>query len=199
VQARVGVKWATHGCPTRRRLLLEAKPRCHNETTRDFDQAFVRMSAAMGRHGELGFSVLRFCGGAESVDAADAQLRARRTYGGVRSVTSKPWISDVRCTSSRGDPMRVERDMAVLVNVFLHHSHAISTMSPSCARCAPTGSNASLVHHYGLPTAWGAPACLHAAACADRNSATLSSQLSDHSARAPQLLDSGVSMAMKQC
>jgi hypothetical protein len=44
--------------------------------------------------------------------------------------------------------------------------HAISTMSPCSARCAPTGSNASLVHHYGLPTAWGAPACLHAAACA---------------------------------
>jgi hypothetical protein len=66
--------------------------------------------------------------------------------------------------------------MAVLVNVFLHHSHAISTMPPSCARCAPTGSDASLVHYYGQPTAWGAPACLHAAACADRNSVTLSMQ-----------------------
>jgi hypothetical protein len=82
---------------------------------------------------------------------------------------------------------------------LLHHLHAIITMSPSCARCAPTGSNASLVHHYGLPTAWGAPAALHAAACADRNSATLSTQLSDRSARAPQLLGSGAYMAMEQC
>jgi hypothetical protein len=77
--------------------------------------------------------------------------------------------------------------------------HAISTMSPSCARCAPTDSNASLVHHYGLPTTWGAPACLHAAACADRNRATLSMQLADRSARAPQLLGSGAYMAMELC
>jgi hypothetical protein len=82
---------------------------------------------------------------------------------------------------------------------LLHHSHAISSMSPSCARCAPTGSNASLVHYCGQSTAWGAPAALHAAACADRNSVMLSPQLSDRSARAPQLLDSGVYMAMGQC
>jgi hypothetical protein len=89
--------------------------------------------------------------------------------------------------------MRVERDMAVLVDVCLH---AISSMPPSSARCAPTGSSASLVHHFGLPTAWGASACLHAAACADRNSVPLSPQLSDRSARAPQLLGSGAYMAM---
>jgi hypothetical protein len=82
---------------------------------------------------------------------------------------------------------------------LLHHAHAISTMSPSCARCASTGSNASLVYYYGLPTAWGAPACLHAAACADRNSVSLSPQLYDRSARAPQLLHSGLYMAMEQC
>jgi hypothetical protein len=89
--------------------------------------------------------------------------------------------------------------MAVLVDVLLHDSHAISTMSPSCARWAPTGSNASLVHYYGQPKSWGAPACLHAAACADQNRVTLSTQLADHSARAPQLLGSGAYMAMEQC
>jgi hypothetical protein len=121
------------------------------------------------------------------------------TYVGFRSFTSKRWISDVQRMSCRGEPMRVEGDVAVLENVFLHDSHEISTMSPSCARCAPTGSNASLVYHYGLPTAWGRPACLPSAACEDRNSVTLSTQLADRSARAPQLLDSGVSMAMGQC
>jgi hypothetical protein len=175
------------------------EPPHHLQKQRNFDQAFVGMCAAMGRHGELGFSGLRFCGGAESVDAADAQLRERRTYGGVRSVTSKRWMSAVQCTSSRGDPKRVERDMAVIANVFLHDSRAISAMSPSCALCAPTGSDASLVHHYGLPTAWGAPACLHAAACADRNSVMLMTQLGDRSARAPQLLGSGAYMAMELC
>jgi hypothetical protein len=95
--------------------------------------------------------------------------------------------------------MRVEGDMAVLVNVCLHHLHANSTMSPSCARCAPTGSNASLVHYYGQSTAWGAPAALHAAACADQNRATLSTQLADRSARVPQLLGSGAYMAMELC
>jgi hypothetical protein len=89
--------------------------------------------------------------------------------------------------------------MAVLVNDLLHNSHAIITMSPSCARCAPTDSDASLVHYYGQSTAWGAPAALHAAACADQNSATLSPQLSDRSARVPQLLGSGAYMAMEQC
>jgi hypothetical protein len=72
----------------------------------------------------LGF---QFCGilrGAESVDAADAQLRQRRTYGGVRSVTSKRCMSAVRRTSSHGDPKRVEGDIAVLANVFLHDSRA---------------------------------------------------------------------------
>jgi hypothetical protein len=72
-------------------------------------------------------------------------------------------------------------------------------MSPSCARCAPTRSDASLVPYYGQSTAWEAPACLHAAACADRNRVTLSTQLADRSARAPQLLGSGVPMAMDQC
>jgi hypothetical protein len=89
--------------------------------------------------------------------------------------------------------------MAVLANVFLHNSDAISAMSPSCARCAPTGSNASLVHYYGQSTVWGAPACLHAAACADQNSVALSTQLADRSARVPQLLGSGAYMAMELC
>jgi hypothetical protein len=133
------------------------------------------------------------------VNAADALLRERRTYAIFRSFTSKRWISAVQRMSYRGDPMRVEGDMAVLVNVFLHDSHEISTMSPSCARCAPTGSNASLVHYYGQPTAWGAPAALHAAACVDQNRVTLSTRLGDRSARAPHLQDSGVSMAMGQC
>jgi hypothetical protein len=92
--------------------------------------------------------------------------------------------------------MRVERDMAVLVNVCFACDQ---TMPPSCARCAPTGSNASLVHYYGQSTAWGAPACLHEAACADRNSVTLSPQFGDRSARAPQLLHSGLYMAMEPC
>jgi hypothetical protein len=164
-----------------------------NEQTQNFDQAFVGMYAAMCRKGDLGFPGLRCLRDAESVNAL---LRERRTYGRVRSVTSKRWIPAIQRTSSRGDPMRAERVMAVLVHVCLH---AISTMPPSCARCAPTGSNASLVHHYGLPTAWGAPACLHAAACADRNRVTLSPQLSDRSARAPQLLHSGLYMVMDQC
>jgi hypothetical protein len=55
--------------------------------------------------------------------------------------------------------MRVYIDMAVIVNVCLHHSHMISTMSPSCALCSPTSSDASLFHYYGLTKAWGAPAC----------------------------------------
>jgi hypothetical protein len=119
-----------------------------------------------------------------------------RAHGWFRSVISKRWIPAVQCMSSRGDPKRVEKDMAVLVNVLLHHLHEISTTSPSCARCAPTDSN---LVQYGLPTAWGAPACLHAAACADHNRATQSTQLADHSARAPQLLGSGAYMAMDQC
>jgi hypothetical protein len=128
----------------------------------------------MYREESLRVSGLLFCGGAESVAS---QLGERRTYGGVSSSTSKRWIPAVRRTSSRGDPKRVERYMAVLVNVFLRGSHGINTMSPSCARRAPAGSKASLVHYYGQPTACRAPACLHAAACADRNSVTLSPQL----------------------
>jgi hypothetical protein len=88
------------------------------------------------------------------------------------------------------------REIWLFLCDLLQHSHGNSTMPPSCARRAPTDSNASLVHYYGLPTAWGAPACLHAAACADQNSVTLSPQLADRSTSAPQLLDSGVSMAM---
>jgi hypothetical protein len=53
---------------------IRGKP---NEQTRNFDQAFVGMYAAMGSKGDLGFSGLRCCGGAESVDAADALLRER--------------------------------------------------------------------------------------------------------------------------
>ena len=75
--------------------------------------------------------------------------------------------------------------MAVLVQRLLQHSTEISTMSPSCARCAPTDSNDSLVHYYGRPKAWGAPACLHAAACEDHNTVTLSPQLGDPQRRGP--------------
>jgi hypothetical protein len=165
VQARIGVNWPHTGVRRSCGAQPMEEPLSHFQKQRKFDQAFVGMYAAMGSKGDLRFSGLLFCGGAESVDAADAQLRERRTYGGVRSSTSKRWIPALRRTSSRGDPKRVERDMAVLVNTFCSSSHAISTMSPSCARCAPTGSNASLVHYYGQPTAWGAPACLYAAAC----------------------------------
>jgi hypothetical protein len=75
-----------------------------NEQTRNFDQAFVGMYAVMCRKGDLGFQVCGVCGGAESVNAL---LRERRTYGRVRSATSKLCMSAVRRTSSRGDPIRV--------------------------------------------------------------------------------------------
>jgi hypothetical protein len=121
-----------------------------NKKKRNFDQAFIRMYA-MGVTENPRFSGLRFCGGAESVDAADAQLRERRTYAGFRSSTSKRWIPALRRMSYRGEPMRVEGDMAVILNGFFARFACdqlliISTMSPSCARCAPTGSNASVVH-----------------------------------------------------
>jgi hypothetical protein len=61
----------------------------------------------------LGFQV---CG--SGVCGKCERCCSARTYGGVRSVTCKRWISALRRTSSRGDPMRVEGDMAVLVNVF---------------------------------------------------------------------------------
>jgi uncharacterized protein YcgL (UPF0745 family) len=116
------------------------------------------------------------------VDAADAQLRERRTYGEVRSGISKIWISAVRRTSSRGDPKRVERDMAVLKNAFCssfacdqHHVTKLYTVRSHRLQCLPN----ELVHHYGQPKAWGAPVCLYAAACADQNRVTLSTQLAD--------------------
>jgi hypothetical protein len=82
--------------------------------------------------------------GAKSVDAVWTRMRARRTYGGVRSSTSKRWMSAVRRTSSRGDPKRVKGDMAVLVNVCFacdqHHATKLCTVRSHRLQCLPSPS-----------------------------------------------------------
>jgi hypothetical protein len=99
----------------------------------------------MGREENLRFPGLRCCGGAENVDAADALLRETRPYGEFRSSTSKRWIPALRRMSSRGDPMRVERDIAVLVNVMFarfacdqHHVTKLCTVRSHRLQCLPS-------------------------------------------------------------
>jgi hypothetical protein len=115
------------------------------------------------------------------VNAADSQLREHRTYGRVRSVTSKRWISAVRRTSSHGDPMHVEREMAVLKNAFCssfacdqHHVTKLCTVRSHRLQCLPS---ALLWSADGVESTCGSPCgCMRGSQQCDSEHAARRSQ-----------------------